>query len=168
MFRAGVLTVSDSSFSNIRPDTTGPTIKQILETNGFQVVVSTVVPDNIDSISSTLKKWADEAHLELVITTGGTGLSPNDVTPEATSKIIHRIIPGISEAIRSAGLKSTSYAMLSRGVAGIRSRCLIINLPGSPSAVNEGMEVIIPILEHAILKIKGDKTPCYQPKDKKE
>ena len=161
MFRAGVLTISDSSFSNTRPDTTGPEIKGFLEKNEFQVVVSAVVPDEVDAICSTLKKWADDAHLDLIITTGGTGLAPSDVTPEATAKVIHRLIPGIGEALRAKGLSFTPYAMLSRAIAGVRGRCLIINLPGSPNAVKEGLEVVKPVLKHAILKIRGDKTPCY-------
>ena len=162
-YKAGILTVSDSACSGNRTDTTGPAITAGIEQmEGFMVQFSHVVPDDSERIAALIVEWADERGIDLVITTGGTGLSPRDVTPEATAQVIHREIPGIAEAMRLHGLESTPRAMLSRAVAGVRGRTLIINLPGSPAGVREGMDVIKPILRHALDKINGDPTPCHE------
>jgi molybdenum cofactor synthesis domain-containing protein len=159
--RAGVLTVSDSAATKGgRQDTSGPLAAELLSKAGFLITATATVPDEQKDISELLRKWSDELCLELVITTGGTGLFPRDVTPEATANIIEREVSGIQEAIRAAGMRHTPRAMLSRGLAGIRGETLVINLPGSPSAVKEGLETVMPVLEHAIAKIKGDTTPC--------
>jgi len=161
LFKAGVLTVSDSSYKGLRDDAGGPLIWEYLEGTGrFKIVAKDVCPDEVDQIKRILISWVDELGLDLIFTTGGTGLSPRDVTPEATSKVIERPVPGISEAIRAFGLKKTSRAMLSRGVSGVRGQCLIINLPGSPKAVQDGLAAVEEVLVHAIMKLQGDTTPC--------
>ncbi len=161
MFKAGVLTVSDSSFKGLREDSGGPLICDYLEKTGyFTVAAKDVCPDEKDHIEKILIRWTDELKLDLIFTTGGTGLSPRDVTPEATSRVIEKSIPGISEAIRIFGLKKTSRAMLSRGISGARDTCLIINLPGSPKAIRDGLEAVGEVLIHAIKKLQGDTTPC--------
>ena len=161
MFKAGVLTVSDSTSRGLREDSGGPLICEFLEKSGdFEIAAREACPDEEERIGSALVIWADDLGLDLIITTGGTGLSPRDVTPEATEAVVERVVPGISEAIRAFGLRKTSRAMLSRGIAGVRGRCLIINLPGSPKAVRDGLEAVGDVLVHAILKIQGDTTPC--------
>ncbi len=163
-YKVGILTVSDSACSGAREDSTGPMIATFIEkTEGFSVEYAYAVPDEMNRIAALLVEWADERGVDLIITTGGTGLSPRDVTPEATAKVIHREILGIAEAMRLRGIESTPRAMLSRAVAGVRNRTLIINLPGSPAGVRESMEVIKPVLKHALDKINGDQTPCNAP-----
>jgi molybdenum cofactor synthesis domain-containing protein len=132
----------------------------MLEDAGVLVRLSRIVPDELDTIKSVLIEWSDEHVLDLIITTGGTGLFPRDVTPDATVAVIEREIPGIQEAVRAKGGAATPMAMLSRGVAGVRGKTLIINLPGNPAAVRDGLEVVLPVLAHAIEKINGDTTPC--------
>ncbi len=160
MYTAGVLTVSDSAARGDRRDESGPAIRRLLEQHGYNVLLHKTVPDEVQDVRDILIKWIDKTSLDIIITTGGTGLSPRDITPEATKSVIEREVPGIAEAIRIRGLDSTPRAVLSRGVAGVRGKTLIINLPGSPSAVVQGMEVILPVLKHALDKIKGDPTPC--------
>ena len=161
MFRARVLTISDSTFDGKRKDTAGPLIEEHLRLTGrFHVGDGAVVPDETGSIAGMLKDWADSGACDLIVTTGGTGLSPRDVTPEATLQVIEREIPGMAEAMRLEGLKNTPRAMLSRAVCGIRKNTLIINLPGSPGGVRDGLSVITEVLEHAIKKIQGDISPC--------
>ncbi len=162
VYTAGVLTVSDSASRGEREDTAGPYIVRKLEENHCNVLLHKAVPDNSEQIEKTLMDWCNRADVDLIITTGGTGPSPTDVTPDATMAVIEREIPGIPEAMRLKGLESTPRAMLSRAVAGIRGGTLIINLPGSPSAVKQGMKVILPVLGHLMDKIKGDPTPCGQ------
>ena len=159
-FSAGVLTLSDKGALGEREDLSGPLIKEALKEAGFQVLAYRILPDDYEEILVVLVDWVDRKGLDLIITTGGTGLSPRDVTPEATKAAIEREVPGIAEAIRAEGLKHTPYAMLSRGIAGIRKQSLIINLPGSPKAVEESLQVILPVLRHALEKIKGSTKEC--------
>lgn len=162
MFTVGILTISDSVAQGKRDDEAGPIIRQMLQAEGYDVVAQRVAPDDVPTISKILIQWIDRASVDLVITTGGTGLSPRDVTPEATRQVIETEVMGISEAIRHDGLAATPRAMLSRGISGIRGQALIINLPGSPAAVHQGLGVIIPVLKHGLQKIKGDSTPCHR------
>lgn len=161
MFKAAVLTISDSTAAGGRADGTGPVIRSFLEALGmFQVIEAAVVPDEPEEISAALRRWSDSSGADLIVTTGGTGLSPRDRTPEATRSVLDYEIPGMAEAMRLEGLKKTPRAMLSRGLCGVRGRCLIVNLPGSPGGVKDGLAALAPVLEHAIKKIQGDTTPC--------
>jgi molybdopterin adenylyltransferase len=162
--RVGILTISDRSFRGDYQDLSGPVIRELITqrlapASELQVVVAleAVVPDEREIIASTLATWADGAGLDLVLTTGGTGFAPRDVTPEATRDVIERDAPGLVEAMRAASLRITAHAMLSRAVAGIRGGTLIINLPGSPKAVRENLETILPALPHAIQLLQGRK-----------
>jgi molybdopterin adenylyltransferase len=146
----GVLTISDRSARNERLDTSGPTLAKMLTTEGWNIAVTRIVPDEIDQIKHVLIEWTDLLKLDLIITTGGTGFAPRDVTPEATRLVIQKEAPGLAEAMRNAGLKTTPHAMLSRSIAGIRNRTLIINLPGNPKAASENLEVVLPTLPHAV------------------
>lgn len=160
MLRAAILTVSDRSSSGDRIDRAGPAVQKRLEAEGLAAPWTAVVPDESTEIEKILKYWADEEQADLILTTGGTGLSPRDVTPEATCAILDRQVPGIAEAMRAASMLKTPNAMISRAVAGVRGRTLIINLPGSPKAAVENLEAVLPALEHAISKIQGDMTDC--------
>jgi len=155
--RVGVLTISDWGAQGRREDVSGETIKEIVtERLGAEVTEYEIVPDEQDVIETMLVEWADVSGVDLILTTGGTGFSPRDVTPEATRAVIERHAPGLTEAMRSQGLKKTPHAMLSRAVAGIRGSTLIVNLPGSPKAVRENLEVILPALPHAIEILRGE------------
>jgi molybdopterin adenylyltransferase len=159
--RVGVITISDRGYKGERKDTSGEVILEMVRrVVGAEVVLSTVVPDEEKKIKEVLLQGADEMKLDLILTTGGTGVSPRDVTPEATKEVIDRELPGFSEAMRMEGMKKTSHAIISRAVCGVRGRTLIINLPGSPKAVKEGLEVVLPVLPHAIAKIQGDPSEC--------
>ncbi len=160
MFRAGIITVSDKGAAGEREDKSGPTLKEALEDAGLTVQFIRIIPDEPDQIKAILIELCDRHDLDLVLTTGGTGLSPRDVTPEATSMVIEKEAPGFSEAIRILGLKSTPHSMLSRGVSGIRKKTLIINLPGSPKGAREGLDVVLPAIPHALSKLRGDTTEC--------
>ncbi len=155
--RVGVLTVSDRSFRGEREDGSGPVLVEIAQSHGWDVVETLIVPDEIDTLRDTLVMWADSGDMDLILTTGGTGFAPRDVTPEATRMIVDRLAPGLAEAMRYESLKITPHAMLSRSVAGIRGRVLIVNLPGSPKAARENLAVIQPVLGHAIQLLKEDK-----------
>lgn len=157
MITIGVLTISDSGARGTRQDTSGETIRALVAQLPEAVIsVGAVIPDERPQIEATLREWSDEKCLNLVITTGGTGLAPRDVTPEATRAVLEREAPGITEAMRAESLRHTPFGMLSRGVAGTRGRTLIINLPGSPKAVKECLECILPVLPHAInLLVEG-------------
>jgi molybdopterin adenylyltransferase len=164
--RIGILTVSDKGARGEREDRSGPAIREMMEAKGAEVARSRIVPDEPDAIRAALVEWSDEG-LDLILTTGGTGFSPRDRTPEATKAVIEREAPGISEAIRQAGVKKTPTAMLSRAAAGIRKATLIINLPGSEKAVRESLEAIIDVLPHGIEILKGTAGECGKPPDKR-
>ena len=151
---AAVLTVSDRSAAGLRDDTSGPLLADLLETSGWQVTERRVVPDESAAIEGALNDFADLA-IALVLTTGGTGLSPRDVTPDATRAVADREIAGIAEAIRAASLDETPHAMLSRATAAIRNRTLIVNLPGSPRGAASGFRTLAPVLEHAVRLVAG-------------
>ena len=160
MFSVGILTLSDKGSRGEREDLSGPEIRRIISKLPARVEAYEVSPDEEELIVKKLLEFVDQKKLDLILTTGGTGLSPRDVAPEATRKILDKEIPGMAEAIRAYGLKITPMAMLSRAVAGIRCRSLIINLPGSPKAVEENLTVILPVLKHALEKIQGDPADC--------
>ena len=160
MFTVGILTISDKGAGGERQDKSGATISEILSSMGVRIVSYGIIPDEKELIVEKLVKWADEGELDVVITTGGTGLTPRDVTPEATLTVVDRIVPGFAEAMRAESLKKTPHAMLSRAVVGTRGKCLIINLPGSPKAVRECLEVILPALPHAVETLKGQTDEC--------
>jgi molybdopterin adenylyltransferase len=151
MLTIGVLTISDSGAKGARPDTSGERIRSMLSRLPEAVIrAGAILPDERELIESTLREWSDKSQLNLILTTGGTGLSPRDVTPEATLAVIEREAPGIAEAMRAVSIQHTPFGMLSRGIAGTRGRTLIINLPGSPKAVQECLECILPVLPHAV------------------
>jgi molybdopterin adenylyltransferase len=160
MFTAGILTISDKGSRGERPDRSGQVIREVLSGTDVSIVNYDLVPDEKGLIVEKLVKWADEDNLDVVVTTGGTGLTPRDVTPEATLAVVDRIVPGFAEAMRAESLKKTPHAMLSRAVVGARGKCLIINLPGSPKAVRECLEVILPALPHAVETLRGQGSEC--------
>ncbi len=151
MISIGVLTISDSGAKGAREDTSGERIRaMVTQLSGAVLSAGAIIPDERDQIEATLREWSDEKQVNLILTTGGTGLAPRDVTPEATKAVIEREAPGIAEAMRAFSLQQTPFGMLSRGVAGTRGHTLIINLPGSPKAVQECLECILPVLPHAV------------------
>ncbi|HPL96228.1 MAG TPA: MogA/MoaB family molybdenum cofactor biosynthesis protein [Smithellaceae bacterium] len=163
MYRAGIITVSDKGSQGQREDLSGPAIAQVLAGAGFTVSITIIVPDDIGQIANALIELSDRERLDLILTTGGTGLSPRDLTPEATLKVLDKEIPGMAEAMRYSGMMVTPHAMLSRAVAGVRGRSLIINLPGSPKGATENLAAVLPALAHAIGKIQGDQSDCAAP-----
>lgn len=154
--RIAVLTISDRSSHGERPDTSGPALVALAQFQGWQVVQRQVVPDEKDAIQNILKEWSDSGDVDIVLTTGGTGFAPRDVTPEATQAVIERLTPGLDEAMRAASLQVTPHAMLSRAISGIRKRTLIINLPGSPKGASENLQVVLPALEHAVKLLREE------------
>ena len=159
-YNLGILTISDKGSQGKRHDTSSEAIREILLKTEFTVSAYAIVPDEVEQIVKKLVNWTDEDKIDIILTTGGTGLGPRDVTPEATLSVIDKIIPGFAEAMRAESLKITSRAMLSRAVAGSRKRCLIINLPGSPKAVRECIGVILPALPHALDILQNHVADC--------
>lgn len=155
MINAGVLTISDKGAKYQREDISGEVLRDGMARMQARTVEYEIVPDEKDVIAAKLAQWADSGRVDVILTTGGTGLSERDVTPEATLSIIDREVPGIAEALRAESLKKTPMSMLSRGVAGQRAKCLIINMPGSPKACRECLDVIMPVIPHAIDIIYG-------------
>ena len=162
MFKVVILTISDRGSKGEREDTSGPLIQEMVRNLPGEVIHYEIIPDEKDAIIQSLKKSADELKADLILTTGGTGLSPRDVTPDATLKVIEKEVPGFSEAMRAESLKKTPHAMISRAITGIRGSSLIVNLPGSPKSVRENLSVILPALPHALSKLKGDPEECGQ------
>ncbi|WP_299075677.1 MogA/MoaB family molybdenum cofactor biosynthesis protein [uncultured Fretibacterium sp.] len=160
MFTAAVVTVSDRGACGERADGSGPRIEALLKERGYDVVHREIVPDEAGEIERALVRLADERDVALVLTTGGTGFSPRDVTPEATERACTRMVPGIPEAMRAASLRVTPRGMLSRGAAGIRGGTLIVNLPGSPKAAIENLEAVLPALEHGLEMLRGGPADC--------
>ena len=160
MFQAAVLTVSDRSFRGERPDEAGPLVCSLLEEAGYSILETGVVPDEQGQIEDTLREISDSGMVQLLVTTGGTGFSPRDVTPEATLAVCQRMTPGIPEAMRAASLAITPRAMLSRAAAGIRGGTLIVNLPGSPKAARENLEAVLPALSHGLEMLSGRPADC--------
>jgi len=156
----GILTLSDKGAAGQREDLSGVAIRELLAGGPFRVAEYAVIPDDRDAIVETLVEWADRRELALILTTGGTGVSPRDVTPEATRAVLHRELPGMAEAMRWVSYQKTPHAVISRAVAGIRGCCLIVNLPGSPKAVRENLAAVLAAIPHALEKIHGDPTEC--------
>ena len=160
-YSVGILTLSDKGARGEREDTSGAMLDALFAAlDGYQVVAYEVIADNQSLISTTLTKWVDEKGIDLIVTTGGTGVSPNDRTPEATRAVIEREVPGLAEAMRRASLLKTVQAVWSRAIAGIRKESLIINLPGSEKAARENIEAILPALSHGLYKLKGGTADC--------
>ncbi len=158
MFTVGILTISDKGSQGQRYDKSGEVIRDSLSQLDSSVINYEIVPDEQGIIASKLIEWADNGGVDVILTTGGTGLSQRDVTPEATLSIIDKSVPGFAEAMRAKSLEKTPMAVLSRATAGVRGKCLIINLPGSPKAVQECLEVVLPAISHAVEIIKGEVT----------
>ena len=162
MYRAGILTVSDKGAAGLREDKSGPEIARIVQENGYEVAFLHMVPDEMDQIIEELKRACDNQECELLLTTGGTGFSVRDVTPEATLEVIEKQVQGIPEAMRAYSVSITPRGMLSRGVCGIRNQTLILNLPGSVKAVRENLEYVIPYLDHGLAILTGRDAECGQ------
>ncbi len=156
----GVITISDKGSRGEREDTSGREVMRLLGDLGIRIDCYIVIPDEEEVIRGKIRDFTDTKGLDLVVTTGGTGVSPRDVTPEATLEVLDKELPGMAEAMRRESLKKTPHAMISRAVAGIRGQSLIINLPGSPRGARENLSVVLPALRHAIEKIKGDQSDC--------
>lgn len=160
--QAAILTLSDKGARGEREDGSGPALQNWLSEKGVTVMRAAIVADEHDEIVTILRNWADSNDTDLILTTGGTGVSPRDVTPDATMAVVDKIIPGFGEVMRAKSLEKTPHAIISRAIAGIRGRCLIINLPGSPKGAIENLEAIWPAVPHAVDKIQGDSRDCAE------
>jgi len=154
--RFGILTLSDRSARGERPDASGPALTRLIEAENWSVAKQSLLPDDESAIRAILSEWADSGEIDVILTTGGTGFAPRDITPEATRAVLDREAPGLAEAMRVASLKITPHAMLSRIVTGIRKKTLIINLPGSPKGAVENLQIVIPVLPHAVQLLQDD------------
>lgn len=154
--KLGILTLSDKASRGLREDTSGPAIAEVLAPLNPEIVEKTIIPDEPEQITATLREWLDRGSMNLIVTTGGTGLGPRDHTPEATRPLIDRDVPGMAELMRLEGLKKTPMAAISRGLVGLSGQTLIINLPGSEKAVRESLAALLPVLQHALNVIAGD------------
>jgi len=161
--RAGILTISDKGSKGLRADESGEVVANMLRDQGVEVAQRATVPDDVDQIVGILTHWVDREGLALIVTSGGTGLSPTDLTPQAMKHVIDYEVPGMSEAMRAESLKKTPHAMLSRAMAGVRKHTLIINLPGSPRGAKENLAVVLPALPHGLAKLAGDPSECAVP-----
>ena len=159
-YRAAVICASDRCFQGLRKDGSSPIIAEMLTGQGYEITATITLPDEYEALQKAMANIADDGSADLIVTTGGTGLAPRDVTPEATAAVIDRAVPGIPEAMRAESMKITPHGMLSRGIAGIRKRTLIINLPGSPKAVKENLSCILLALDHALLMLTGGTQDC--------
>ena len=158
-FKIGILTLSDKGARGERVDESGPLLSQMVSELG-DVVRYQIIPDDADTLVLMLTRWVDDLGLDLILTSGGTGLSPRDLTPQATESILDYQVPGMAEAMRAASLVKTPHAMLSRALVGVRRQTLIINLPGSPKGAGENFAVLVPVLLHALEKLNGDPSDC--------
>ena len=159
-FSAGVLTISDKGSRGLRKDESGEIVAGMLESQGYKVVKRATVPDDLDRIVDELTGWIDKERLNLIVTSGGTGLTPRDITPQAMDRVVDYDVPGMAEAMRAASLKITPHAMISRARVGVRKSSLIINLPGSPGGARDNLSVVLPALDHALSKLAGDTSDC--------
>lgn len=158
-YKVGILTLSDKGARGERIDESGPLLSQMVADLG-DILRYQIIPDEAQTLTLMLTRWVDNLNLDLILTTGGTGLSPRDLTPQATAAVLDYQIPGMAEAMRAASLAKTPHAMLSRALVGVRKQCLIINLPGSPKGAGENFSVLLPVLPHALAKLKGDPADC--------
>ncbi|MCZ2121590.1 MAG: MogA/MoaB family molybdenum cofactor biosynthesis protein [Anaerolineales bacterium] len=158
MIRFGLLTLSDRSASGERADASGPALARLVQTQGWSVTKAQILPDDESAIRTVLTEWSDSGELDVILTTGGTGFAPRDVTPEATRSVIQKEAPGLAEIMRAESLKKTPHAALSRAIAGIRGKTLIVNLPGSPVGAVENLQAILKVLPHAVQLLRDDPT----------
>jgi molybdenum cofactor synthesis domain-containing protein len=158
--KAGILTISDKGARHEREDASGPAVSELLSSINAVIEKYEIIPDEVEIIKAKLLEYSDTLHLDIIVTTGGTGVAPRDVTPDATKMIIEKEIPGMAEAMRMESLKKTPHAMISRAMAGIRGKTLIINLPGSPKGAKENLNAILKAIPHAVSKIQGDQSDC--------